>query len=174
MRLVTIPLLLLVSLFASPQTLHAAAHSPEASGSAPYTVVSAYGTGLRITLTTPARAYRYDATVPVIVKVENRGSRDILVRFTCGVLARLQLQTASHNTYPPLAGFGGFRNLCGHLSRMMTLQPGTVWSDRQYIRLRTHFIHAEMITVVHQVDGPGTVNVPLFSQSLVLVFTRRG
>jgi hypothetical protein len=172
MRLARTLLLGLVALVASSQAAHATSRIREVPNSSPYTVVTAYGTGLRITLTTPSRAYRYDATVPVIVKVENRGRRGILVRFTCGVLARLQLRTAAHTTYPPIATFGGSRNLCDHLSRIMSLQPRTVWSDRQYIHLRTHYIQAEMIIIMAQVDGPGTVNVPTFSRSLVLAFTR--
>jgi len=133
-------------------------------------VTQSRGGSVRIVLSAPARTYLHGAAVPITISIQSLSSHPQPFRWGCGHFAILHIVGARGRDLgvAPLASGPP----CMLLGAVGMLPPHHTWTTVQVIRLTHRYIAAQFSLRVHNVDGPGSVDLLFFARPLVFRFAK--
>lgn len=125
-------------------------------------VVTDFNGGRYVALSSPQRTYRRGSVVTLTIRMWNTSSQPLPFRWQCHQFAALHFVAGNKDLGP--VPFFAAPPPCS--TSVCILFPHRFWETKQTIRLLRPQIAAQVTMILHNVDTPGTVDVPVLTRSL--------
>lgn len=124
--------------------------------------------GRYVALSSPRRAYRRGSVITLTIRMWNTSNQPLPFRWQCHQFAALHFVAGNKDLGPvPL-----FAEPPPCSTSVSILFPHRFWETKQTIRLLRPQIAAQVTMILHNVDTPGTVDVPVLTRSLTFSLYR--